>query len=208
MKTFTSFRFLAVSATAAAALFTIGCSSTRHDDRKGSGPVAHHPPKPPALCLLKDDDGHAIPANFTGTLGTIHQGHAANHVNEIKSVQSACCKNFDRLVFAVDGIHQPTYTVQYAQPPFTDCGSGNTHSVPGNAWLTIKMTPAQGHGAGQATLPRETSYRCANLRHLSITCDFEADLTFVIGLNAKKPFCTRCLQDSHRISAARRNRSS
>lgn len=99
----------------------------------------------------------------------------------------------------VDGIHQPTYTVQYAQPPFTDCGSGNPHSVPGNAWLTIKMTPAQGHGAGQATLPRETSYRCANLRHLSITCDFEAGLTFVIGVNAKKPYRVIELQNPTRL---------
>ncbi len=199
MKTFTSFRFLAVSATAVAALFTTGCSSTKHDDGKGPGPVVNHPPKPPVLCLLKDDDGHPIPANFSGTLGVTHRGHAANHVNEIRSVQSACCENFDRLVFAVDGIHQPTYTVQYAQPPFADCGSGNPHSVPGNAWLTIKMTPAQGHGAGQATLPRETSYRCANLRHLSITCDFEADLTFVIGVNAKKPYRVIELQNPTRL---------
>jgi len=138
--------------------------------------------------MLKDDDGHGIPANFTGTLGTIHQSHAANHVNEILSVEHACCQNFDRLVFAIDGIHEPTYTIQYAQAPFTDCGSGNTHPVPGNAWLTIKMTPAQGHGTGHPTLPRDTSYDCPNLKHLAITCDFEADLTFVVGLRTKKPF--------------------
>lgn len=154
---------------------------------------------PSALCTLTNDNGQMIPADFTGTVGTTHQGHAANHVNEIQSVQSACCEGFDRLVFAVDGIHEPTYTIGYAQPPFTDCGSGNTHAVPGNAWLTIKMTPAQGHGDGQTTLPRETSYQCPNLRHLSITCDFEAELTFVVGLNAKKPYRVIELQNPTRL---------
>lgn len=193
----TSLRFLAVSALAAAVLLTAGCCTTRHDNGKGPGPVVNHPPQSPALCILKDDDGHAIPADFSGTLGSTHQGHAANHVNEIQNVQSACCQNFDRLVFAVDGIHEPTYTIQYAQSPFSDCGSGNPHSVPGNAWLTIKMTPAQGHGT--VTLPRDTSYDCANLRHLSITCDFESDLTFVIGLNAKKPYRVIELQNPTRL---------
>ena len=195
----TTLRFVAVSAIVAEAVLTIGYCATGHDNGNGPGPVVNHPPHPSALCLLKDDDGHAIPANFSGTLGTIHRGHAASHVNEIQSVKSACCENFDRLVFAVDGFHEPTYTIQYAQPPFTDCGSGNTHHVPGNAWLTIKMTPAQGHGTAQATLPRDTSYQCANLKHLSITCDFESDLTFVVGVNAKKPYRVIELQNPTRL---------
>ena len=61
------------------------------------------------------------------------------------------------------------------------------------------MTPAQGHGTGQATLPRETSYQCANLKHLSITCDFESDLTFVVGVNAKKPYRVIELQNPTRL---------
>jgi hypothetical protein len=77
--------------------------------------------------------------------------------------------------------------------------ASNTHHVPVNAWLTIKMTPAQGHGTGQATLPRETSYQCANLKHLSITCDFESDLTFVVGVNAKKPYRVIELQNPTRL---------
>jgi hypothetical protein len=157
------------------------------------------PPGSTALCNLNDDNGHPIPQNFTGTLGTVHRSHAANHVNQILKVESSCCASFDRLVFFVDGIHQPTYTVKYAQPPFSDCGSGNTHAVPGSAFLTIKMTPAQGHGNGQATVPRETSLHCPNLKHLSVTCDFEADLTFVVGLNTKKPYRVIELQNPTRL---------
>jgi len=61
------------------------------------------------------------------------------------------------------------------------------------------MTPAQGHGTAQATLPRDTSYQCANLKHLSITCDFESDLTFVVGVNAKKPYRVIELQNPTRL---------
>jgi hypothetical protein len=60
------------------------------------------------------------------------------------------------------------------------------------------MKPAQGHGTGP-TLPRENSYQCANLKHLSITCDFEADLTFVVGLNTKKPYRVIELQNPTRL---------
>src|SRR5215475_388384 len=133
--------------TAATALSAGCCGNKPHDYGKGPGTTAN----PSALCQLQDDNGNPIPANFTGTTGTTHQGHAANHVNQILKVEHACCQDFDRLIFTVDGIHEPTYTIQYAAAPFSDCGSGNPHSIPGQAFLQIKMTPAQGHGNGQAT---------------------------------------------------------
>lgn len=180
-------QLIAATAVFATTLFTIcACSTT---------PAGTNP----AICDLTDDNGQPIPTDFTGTLGTTHQGHAANHVNEIQSVQAARCDGFDRLVFAVDGIHEPTYTIEYGQPLFTDCGSGNTHTVPGNAWLTIRMTPAQGHGDGQPTLPRDTTYECVNLRHLAITCDFEAELMFVVGLDSIKPYRVIELQNPTRL---------
>jgi len=177
-----------IVATAFAAAALASCCTPKHDYGQGPGPMASPPPQSSELCQLKDDNGNPIPANFTGILGTTHQSHAANHVNQILSVQHACCEGFDRLVFAVDGIHEPTYTIQYAAPPFSGCGSGNTHHVPGNAFLTIRMSPAQAHGNNQAALPRYTSYSCHNLKHLAITCDFESDLTFVVGLKSKKPY--------------------
>jgi hypothetical protein len=189
MNTSSSLRFLAASAMAAVLFLTSSCCTPKPSDGgKGTGQTGNNPPPPSALCMLQDDNGNPIPASFTGTLGTTHQGHAANHVNQILSVQHACCAGFDRLIFAVDGIHEPTYTIQYASAPFSDCGSGNTHHIPGDAFLAIKMTPAQGHGNGQATLPRDTLYSCPNLKHLAITCDFESDLTFVVGLKSKKPY--------------------
>src|SRR5262245_2962491 len=178
---------LVIAATALSAC----CCKQKTDTGKDAGPVGN----PPALCLLNDDTGNPIPADFAGTTGATSRSHAANHVNQVLKVEHACCQGFDRLIFTMDGIHEPTYTIEYAAAPFSDCGSGNTHNVAGQAFLKIKMTPAEGHGNGQATLPRDTSYSCPNLKHLSIICDFESDLTFVIGLNAKKPYRVLELQN-------------
>jgi hypothetical protein len=179
----TSFCYWIILAIAAMA-FPNCCHDQKPDTGKGAGPVAN----PPAFCQLQDDNGNPIPASFAGTTGVTSRSHAANHLNQVLKVEHVCCQEFDRLIFTMDGFHEPTYTVEDAAAPFGDCGSGNPHTIPGQAFLQIKMTPAQGHGNGQATLPRDTSYSCPNLKHLAIICDFEADLTFVAGLNAKKPY--------------------
>lgn len=193
MKLFPLVRSSLRAAFAAALLFSLGaCATNTHAPGK--------PQHPSALCTLKDDNGHPIPAAFTGTSGTTHRSHAANHVNVVARVQSACCDGFDRLVFEMDGFHQATYTVKYAQPPFSDCGSGMTHAVAGRAWLQIQMTPAQAHtDEGKPTVLRDQQFHCANLKALAVTCDFEADTTFVIGLKSKKPYRVIELQNPTRL---------
>lgn len=182
---------LATTIAIAATSLSACCHTQKPDTGKAGGTVAN----PAALCQLQDDAGQPVPTNFAGTTGVTHQEHAANHLNQVLKVEHVCCQGFDRLIFTMDGIHQPTYTVEYAAAPFSDCGSGNTHNLPGQSFLKIKMSPAQGHGNGQPTLARDTAYDCRNLRHLAIICDFEADLTFVVGLNAKKPYRVLELQN-------------
>ena len=159
------------------------------------------PPSPSALCTLTDDNGNPIPATFTGTLNPRHQGHAATHVVLVQKAETACCDGFDRVVFTCEGFHHPTWKVRYVNPPVQQCGSGNNIAVTGNAFLQISMDTAQAHtDAGQPTITdRDRHLNCRNLKQLVLTCDFEAKVAFVFGLDSKKPYRVVELQNPTRL---------
>jgi hypothetical protein len=71
----------------------------------------------------------------------------------------------------------------------------------GNAFLQISMDTAQAHtDAGQPTITdRNRHLNCSNLKQLVLTCDFEAKVTFVLGLNTKKPYRVVELQNPTRL---------
>jgi hypothetical protein len=162
---------------------------------------ATQPPAPSALCTLMDDNGNPIPATFTGTLNPRHQGHAATHVVLVQKAETACCNEFDRVVFTCEGFHHPTWKVRYVNPPVQQCGSGNNIAMTGNAFLQISMDTAQAHtDAGQPTITdRDRHLNCRNLKQLVLTCDFEAKVGFVLGLDSKKPYRVVELQNPTRL---------
>lgn len=158
-------------------------------------------PEPSALCGLRDDNGNPIPATFAGTLNPRHQGHAATHVVLVQKAETACCAGFDRIVFTCEGFHHPTWKVRYIHPPIQQCASGNNIAVGGNAFLQISMDTTQAHtDAGQPTITdRDRHLNCPNLQHVVLTCDFEAKVGFVFGLNSKKPYRVVELQNPTRL---------
>jgi hypothetical protein len=156
---------------------------------------------PSAFCQLSDDNGNPIPAAFAGTLNPSHQGHAATHVVLVQKAETACCNGFDRIVFTCEGFHHPTWKVRYIHPPIKQCASGNNIPVSGNAFLQISMDTAQAHtDAGQPTITdRDRHLHCQNLKQLVLTCDFEAKVGFVFGVDSKKPYRVVELQNPARL---------
>jgi len=156
---------------------------------------------PSALCNLTDDNGNAIPPTFAGTVNPTHQGHAATHVVLLQKAETACCNGFDRIVFTFEGFHHPTWRVRYVHSPIQQCASGNNIAVAGTAFLQISMDTAQAHtDAGQPTITeRDRHLNCPNLKQLVLTCDFEAKVGFVLGLDSKKPYRVVELQNPTRL---------
>jgi hypothetical protein len=106
-------------------------------------------------------------------------------------------EGFDRVVFQFRGDGLPGYRIEYASPPFAEDGSGNPVSVAGNAFVVVRMEPASGFDLN--TGEGVTVYRgpkrlqgsaagAAAVKELVRTGDFEAVLTWTIGLDAKVPF--------------------
>jgi len=101
----------------------------------------------------------------------------------------------DHVVFDFDakGSTPPGYTITYGTPPFTADASGAPVPVTGNAFVVVKVQHGYGYDFAAAkqtyTGPKSVPVSSSNhVRSIVETGDFEGVLTWVIGLDAKRPF--------------------
>jgi len=101
----------------------------------------------------------------------------------LRAVRAARHEGFDRLVFEFDGPQLPGYHLEYIDSPIIKCGSGDPTAVAGQGWLQVRLTPAQAHtDQGQPTVTeREQKPALPILLELELTCDFEGEVTWVLG---------------------------
>jgi len=108
----------------------------------------------------------------------------------------------------------PGYRVAYVQPPFAEDGSGNRIDVNGTAFVVVRMEPASGFdlntGEGQLVYrgPRRIEGADAGtsiVRELARTGDFEAVLTWVVGLEERVDFRVQALEGPPRLVIDFRN---
>jgi hypothetical protein len=175
-----------VALTSIAALFAASCTTTTTTN----------------LCKLRDaNTGQLIPPNFTGTLGTAEVQKGLERSVTLQAVSTTSCAGFDRVVFEFNTPATPGYHVSYIDRPISECGSGKTVPVAGDAWLEVRMKPAQAHtDAGHATIAQTNRMvNLPNLRQLVQTCDFEGDVTWVLGVGNPKRFRVVELTNPSRI---------
>jgi hypothetical protein len=123
----------------------------------------------------------------------------------LERVAVAGHEGYDRVVFQFrNGL--PGYRVEYVDPPLREDGSGNVVDLEGNAFLVVRMEPASGfdltvpEGKLIYTGPRRIAGDgTSTVREIVRTGDFEAVLTWAIGLEARVPFRVLTLDDPSRI---------
>ena len=114
-------------------------------------------------------------------------------------------EGFDRVVFQFRGEGLPSYRIQYTEPPFAEDGSGNPVEVNGNAFVTVRMEPASGFdlntGEGELVYkgPKRLEGAGSIVKEVVRTGDFEAVLSWVIGLDAKVPFLVTRTESPSRL---------
>ena len=125
--------------------------------------------------------------SFSGTTEATEKQRADAPVAVLREVRAASQEGFDRVVFELDGM--PGYRIGYEDRP-VQCGSGEPVEVAGAAWLQVQLLPAQAHTeAGEPTVQqRERHLDLPVLKELESTCDFEADVTWVLGLASRRPY--------------------
>ena len=105
----------------------------------------------------------------------------------LRSVRTGRNDGFDRVVFEFDN-HVPAYHVRYVEQPVA-CGSGHDVEPGAPAALEVDFRPAAAHDdEGRGTVgQREISTGLAAIPHARITCDFEAIVTWVLGVDRRAP---------------------
>ncbi len=106
-------------------------------------------------------------------------------------------EGYDRVVFQFRGDGLPGYRVQYMEPPLREDGSGNLVTIAGQAFVVVRMEPASGFdlNTGEGVLvykgPKRIEGGSAGtsvVKEAVRTGDFEAVLTWAIGLEEKVDF--------------------
>jgi hypothetical protein len=113
----------------------------------------------------------------------------------------------DHVVFSVTSKsgNPPGYRITYGTPPFTQDASGAPVAVRGNAFVVVRVQPAYGYdfenGRATYTGPKRIAPGDANhVTEIVETGDFEGVLTWVIGLDAKRPFTVEATSDQLAVS--------
>src|SRR5262245_1758100 len=91
---------------------------------------------------------------------------------------------YDRVVFEFDG-PIPYLRIEYVPNLIAD-GSGAPIPVTGRAILSVQFTPARAHDDnGQVTVPNKINLRLPIVKEIVSAGDFEAVVTYGIGLARK-----------------------
>lgn len=127
---------------------------------------------------------------FVGTTDPIEKARSAPPVAILREVRAAGHQGYDRLVFEFSEGPLPGYHIEYAGGAVHECGSGREIDLSGENRLIVRLEPAQAHDdRGNATIEeRRLTPALGTLKELSITCDFEGQVEWVLGLAARAPY--------------------
>ncbi len=118
-------------------------------------------------------------------------------------VRFARHEGFDRIVFEFQG-GRPGYLIQYVDPPIIADPSGLPVDIAGSAFLSVRFKPAAAHdpdtGTPTYTGPLEIAAGLPSLLEAERTGDFEAVLSWALGLSQEVDFRVYPLQDPFRVA--------
>ncbi|MBC7454842.1 MAG: hypothetical protein H7335_14285 [Massilia sp.] len=119
----------------------------------------------------------------------------------LQAVRTGKQPGADRVVFQFDAHSMPAWHAEYVDRPVRDCGSGEPVPVAGAAWLQVSFNGAQAHtaqgansgGSARRALPHAVA------RELVRTCDFEGEVTWVVGVSRPNAFTARTMTAPYRL---------
>jgi hypothetical protein len=186
-----------------------GCGSSDDTTRE---PAAERPPAATTAVTTAETTGGIDPLEGAGT-DPVERDATGDETALLERVAIGRHEGFDRVVFQFRN-NVPGYRVEYVQPPIKEDGSGNVVQVKGNAFVEVRMEPASGFDVttGEGVLvykgPRRIDGAAAGtsvVRDVVRTGDFEAVLTWVVGLEEKVDFRVTTTQSPARLIVDFRN---
>lgn len=142
---------------------------------------------------------------FAGTVERVEGMGNAGLMAVLDGVRTARHPGFERVVFEFRGDALPDYSVEYSAEVPTQCGSGAAMHVAGAAHLVVRMSPAQAHapvgGDERSTIAsRAMAVAFPSVRSLTVSCDFEGVLAWIVGVDARRAFRVTPLRSPARLA--------
>ena len=135
------------------------------------------------------------------TAGAVARPAPGMGASTLTEVRAGLHHEYDRVVFEFGRDSIPGYHVEYIDEPVRKCGSGNVVEVAGDGWLEVRMTPARAHTeAGEATVTeRSRLFDMPVLKQVELTCDFEANVAWVLGVASPNRYRVKEVPDPARL---------
>jgi hypothetical protein len=201
--------------TAAASAFALtlvvlaaGCGDSAGEQAKPSGPTT----STPTTTTTSETTTATDPMEGAATT-PVSAKPEGPETALVRRVAAGRHEGFDRVVFEfTNGL--PGYRVEYVRPPLTEDGSGNPVSLDGDAFAVVRMEPASGFdlskNEGELVYkgPKRIQGSSAGtsvVRELARTGDFEAVLSWAIGLSDRVPFRVTTAESPARLIVDFRN---
>ncbi|MDQ2968271.1 MAG: hypothetical protein M3R37_08135 [Actinomycetota bacterium] len=191
----------------AALLVVSGCGGS---DKSSNPPGSYSLPSPTATATT--GTGGIDPLEDAGT-NPVEGSASGSETALLERVAVGRHEGYDRVVFQFRSA-LPGYKVEYVEPPLKEDGSGNPVKIKGSAFVVVRMEPASGFdlntGEGVMTYkgPRRidgSSVGTSVVQEVVRTGDFEAVLTWAIGLSDKVDFRVRTATSPARLIVDFRN---
>jgi len=176
-------------------LVSAGCGDDEEPSPSATtaGTATATPARSPASPTDEPFSGARTPVQVVGTPSII-QAH-------LKEVRAAKHSTFDRFTLEFD-IAPPGYKVEYVEPPILADPSGQEATIDGTAFLQITIQGAVAYYLNTDnpyTGPDELKPGLPNLVEAELTGDFEAVLTWVLGVNEEADFRVLTLESPPRL---------
>jgi hypothetical protein len=191
-------RIAARALVVAVAILAVAGSGCAGDD-DGASPTGPSTTSSPTTTALPTLEGAAtVPVEAPGE---------ASETALLTRVEIGRNEGFDRVVFEFRE-DLPGYRIEYVEGPLSEDGSGNPVQLDGSAYLVVRMEPASGFDLGVPegelvyTGPRRlsgTDVGAVTVREAVRTGDFEAVLTWAVGVNGRTPFRVLRLDEPARL---------
>jgi hypothetical protein len=188
---------------ALAAGIAASCADGRRDEGVPDLPV-RSAPQPPGDAAAVPDQAVSVddaPTPVEWTAGDTRIEHSIAGTAVQTEVRAARNEGFDRVVLEFAGDELPSYAIEYIDRPVRQCGSGHVVPMAGDGWLSIRLEPARAHDEeGRATIEdRELRTDLPILLELTITCDFEAHVEWVLGVASPNRYRVMELREPTRL---------
>lgn len=151
------------------------------DTRMGAGVLPGDTAVPE---LVETPGAWALPGHRDWTAGIVHAGRPGVGMTTVTAARAARNDGYERFVIEFEGDTVPGYHLEYVDRPVRQCGSGNPVALEGDGWLRIRLEPARAHtDAGEPTIgERRLRPGQPVIREAVLTCDFEGQVEWVLGV--------------------------